>query len=108
MTAGNVLQGLHASNEDGKIVLDLSFAHPVSNPPSAFTMTRPTRLVLDFLQTRSLVSSSPQTFKLPPLEAVSAQQGQGKTRLIIQLSEAAHYSTQLLDRHVLVTLQPAR
>lgn len=107
-TEGNVLQGLHARNEDGKIVLDLSFAHPVSNPPRAFTMTRPTRLVLDFPKTRSLVSSSAQTFKLAPLEAVSAQEGQGKTRLIIQLSETTHYSTQLLDKQVLVTLQPAQ
>ena len=105
---GNVLQGLHARNEDGKIVLDFSFAQPVLSPPTAFTMTRPTRLVLDFPKTRSLVSSSAQTFRLAPLESVSAQEGQGKTRLIIQLSETTHYSTQLLDKQVLVTLQPAQ
>ncbi|MGA8009411.1 MAG: type II secretion system secretin GspD [Thiomonas sp.] len=102
----NALQGVQANQEDGKIVVQLSFAHPVTGPPTAFTLNDPIRLVLDFAATRSLLARKQQQFDLRPVQSVSAQAGQGKTRVIIQLSQTTHYSTQLQGKQVLVTLQP--
>lgn len=104
--AANVLQGLHARAEGDATVVRLTFARPLAALPKAFTLDDPIRLVLDFPTIRSQLATEPQQFDMGTLQSVGAQQGEGKTRVVFNLSRTTRYTTRLQGSDVLVTLQP--
>jgi len=106
--AENVLQSLQAQQQDGATVVELGFAQPPTAPPTAFTLTDPIRLVLDFAGVRSQLSSQQQNLHLGPLQSASVLDAQGKTRVILNLGQTTHYATVLHGRQVRITLTPQR
>ena len=106
--AANAPQSLQAHQKASATVVDLGFAQPLSAPPTAFTMSDPIRLVLDFPGAHSQLSSKTQSFQLGPLQSASVLDGQGKTRVIFNLSQTTRYVTELQGKHLRVTLTPQR
>jgi general secretion pathway protein D len=107
-SGANALQSLQAHQKASATVVDLGFAQPLSAPPTAFTMSDPIRLVLDFPGAHSQLSSKTQSFQLGPLQSASVLDGQGKTRVIFNLSQTTRYVTELQGKHLRVTLTPQR
>ncbi|WP_298289056.1 type II secretion system secretin GspD [Thiomonas sp.] len=101
-----VLQSLQALPRDGATVVELGFSRPLTAPPTAFTLTDPIRLVLDFAGVHSQLSSQPQSLDLGPLQSASVLGAQGKTRVILNLSQTTHYATEMRGRQVRITLTP--
>jgi len=102
------LQSLQAYQEAGATVVDLGFSQPLSAPPNAFTTSDPIRLVLDFPLAHSLLSGKTQSFRLGPLQSANVLDGQGKTRVIFNLSQTTRYVTELQGKHLRITLTPQR
>jgi len=101
---GNVLQSLHAKRQGQATVVELDFARPLEAAPSAFTLTDPIRLVLDFAHTASLLGSTTQNFALAPLQSATVVDDQGKTRVILTLEQTTHYTTEVQGGRLRVTL----
>ncbi len=102
----NALQSLQARQQGAATVVELGFAQPLAAPPSAFTMRDPIRLVLDFPRALSQLSSKTQNFQLGPLQSASVLDGQGKTRVILNLGQTTRYVTAVQGKQLIVTLTP--
>ena len=104
----NALQSLQAHQAADATVVELGFSQPLTAPPTAFTMSDPIRLVLDFPGAHSQLSSKSQRFQLGPLQSASVLDGQGKTRVIFNLGQTTRYATEMQGKHLRVTLTPQR
>ncbi|MDD4885691.1 MAG: type II secretion system secretin GspD [Thiomonas sp.] len=104
----NALQSLQAHQTADATVVELGFAQPLAAPPTAFTMSDPIRLVLDFPGAHSQLSSKSQSFQLGPLQSASVLDGQGKTRVIFNLDQTTRYATEVQGKQLRVTLTPQR
>ncbi|MEW6558896.1 MAG: type II secretion system secretin GspD [Pseudomonadota bacterium] len=104
--ASNALQSLQARAQNGATEVDIGFAQPLAAPPTAFTLSDPIRLVLDFQGAHSLLSSKAQSFDLGPLQSAMVMDGQGKTRVILNLGQTTRYATEVRGRQLRVTLTP--
>ncbi len=104
--AANVLQSLQAQSQADATVVELGFAQPLAAPPAAFTLSDPIRLVLDFQGAHSELSSKTQSFQLGPLQSASVVDGQGKTRVIFNLTQTTRYATEVQGKQLRVILTP--
>ncbi|WP_245800442.1 type II secretion system secretin GspD [Thiomonas intermedia] len=105
-TAANALQSLQAQAQAGATEVEIGFSQPLAAPPTAFTLSDPIRLILDFQGAQSQLSSKTQSFDLGPLQSASVMDGQGKTRVILNLSQTTRYVTEVRGTHLRVTLTP--
>ena len=105
-TAANALQSLQAQAQAGATEVEIGFSQPLAAPPTAFTLSDPIRLILDFQGAQSQLSSKTQSFDLGPLQSASVMDGQGKTRVILNLSQTTHYVTEVRGKQLRVTLTP--
>jgi general secretion pathway protein D len=104
--AANALQSLQAQSKADATVVELGFSQPLAAPPTAFTLSDPIRLVLDFQGTHSQLSSKTQSFQLGPLQSASVVDGQGKTRVIFNLTQTTRYATEVQGKQLRVILTP--
>jgi general secretion pathway protein D len=104
--AANALQSLQAQSKADATVVELGFSQPLAAPPTAFTLSDPIRLVLDFQGAHSQLSSKSQSFQLGPLQSASVVDGQGKTRVIFNLTQTTRYATEVQGKQLRVILTP--
>ena len=104
--AANALQSLQARSQADATVVELGFSQPLAAPPTAFTMSDPIRLVLDFQGAHSQLSSKSQSFHLGPLQSASVVDDQGKTRVIFNLTQTTRYVTEVQGKQLRVILTP--
>ncbi|WP_288092976.1 type II secretion system secretin GspD [Thiomonas sp.] len=104
--AANALQSLQARSQADATVVELGFSQPLAAPPTAFTMSDPIRLVLDFQGAHSQLSSKSQSFDLGPLQSASVVDDQGKTRVIFNLTQTTRYLTEVQGKQLRVILTP--
>ena len=104
--AANALQSLQAQSKADATVVELGFSQPLAAPPTAFTLSDPIRLVLDFKGAHSQLSSKSQSFQLGPLQSASVVDGQGKTRVIFNLTQTTRYATEVQGKQLRVILTP--
>lgn len=104
--AANALQSLQAQSKADATVVELGFSQPLAAPPTAFTLSDPIRLVLDFQGAHSQLSSKTQSFQLGPLQSASVVDGQGKTRVIFNLTQTTRYATEVQGKQLRVILTP--
>ena len=107
-SGANALRSLQAHQNADATVVELDFTQALAAPPTAFTMSDPIRLVLDFPGAHSQLSSKSQSFQLGPLQSASVLDGQGKTRVIFNLGQTTRYATDVQGNRVRVTLTPQR
>lgn len=106
VASGNTLQYVSATQTDHGALVEISFQHPVAAKPSSFVMDNPARVVLDFDGADTPSRNMVQTFDAGPLQAAQVTQGQGKARVVLDLTGAVSYTTELHGNKVLVTLTP--
>ncbi|MGE0106824.1 MAG: AMIN domain-containing protein, partial [Thiomonas sp.] len=97
---------LQAQSKADATVVELGFSQPLAAPPTAFTLSDPIRLVLDFQGAHSQLSSKIQSFDLGPLQSASVVDDQGKTRVIFNLTQTTRYVTEVLGKQLRVILTP--
>ncbi|WP_449369685.1 type II secretion system secretin GspD [Thiomonas sp.] len=102
----NTLQSLQAHRQADATVVELGFSQPLTAPPTAFTLSDPIRLVLDFQDAHSLLGSKSQHFDLGPLRSADVIDGQGKSRVILNLNQTTRYATEVQGRRLRVILTP--
>ena len=104
--AANALQSLQAQSKADATVVELGFSQPLAAPPTAFTLSDPIRLVLDFQGAHSQLSSKTQSFHLGPLQSASVVDDQDKTRVIFNLTQTTRYVTEVQGKQLRVILTP--
>jgi type IV pilus assembly protein PilQ len=80
-----------------------------STPPEplSFTIDNPARISFDLAGTSNALAQRRQDIGIGPLRAVTSAEAQGRTRVVLNLSEVTPYETRIDGNTIVVTLQPA-
>jgi len=102
--AANTLQSVSASPlPGGKVQLTLSFSGPAV-APQAFSTNTPPRIAMDFADTRNGLAQRSYDLGQGTAQSVSAVEANGRTRVVVNLSQPSPYVTSVQGNQLLVTI----
>jgi len=102
--AANTLQSVSAAPlPGGKVQLTLSFSGPAV-APQAFSTNTPPRIAMDFADTSNGLAQRSYTLGQGTAQSVSAVEANGRTRVVVNLSQASPYVTSVQGNQLLVTI----
>ena len=85
--------------------LNIDFANSAVTP-TAYELASPTRLVLDFPNVNNQIASRMQTYNQGYVKNITTLTNDSMTRMIIELSNQATYSTRVVNNRLVVSMQP--
>jgi type IV pilus assembly protein PilQ len=102
--AANTLQSVSASPlPGGKVQLTLSFSGPAV-APQAFSTNTPPRIAMDFADTSNGMAQRSYSIGQGTAQSVSAVEANGRTRVVVDLSQPSPYVTSVQGNQLLVTI----
>lgn len=105
-SANNNLETLDYSTlEGGKLLIKVGLKQALKSSPAGFTINNPPRVVLDFPSTGNHLGKNTINVNQGALQSVNIVQAGERTRLVMNLSQAAQYTTQIVGNTLLITLQ---
>ncbi|MER3546422.1 MAG: type IV pilus secretin PilQ [Rhodanobacteraceae bacterium] len=102
--AANTLQDIASTPlAGGKVQLTLKFAQPVT-APRTFSTDTPPRIALDFADTHNGLAQRSIPVNSGSASAVSAVEANGRTRVVVDLTQPSAYITRVSGDDVIVTI----
>ncbi len=102
--AASTLQGISSSPlPGGKVQLILTFSGPAPTPQS-FSTNTPPRIAIDFADTSNGLAKRAYALGQGTAKTVSAVEAGGRTRVVVDLSQASPYVTDVEGNRVVVTI----
>ncbi|QHS10783.1 type IV pilus secretin family protein [Sinimarinibacterium sp. NLF-5-8] len=93
---------------NNRVLMTLILSGPAPQP-SAFSVDKPARLSLDLPDTRTALPERYKRLNIGNVRGLANAQAQGRTRVVVELGEAAPYSMEVAGNRILVRLEsPAR
>ncbi|HSR01267.1 MAG TPA: AMIN domain-containing protein, partial [Methylophilaceae bacterium] len=91
----------------GRVSIRVKTTQPLSNPPAGFTLNNPARIALDFPGTGNGLNKNNVKTEQGVLKSVTLAQAKDRTRMVLNLSKAVGYNTEVNGNDVLIVLQGA-
>ena len=105
--SGNTLQSIDIAGLPGnKAQITLTLSKPAPAPLS-FTIDNPARIALDFPDTSNGLAQRSQDIGIGVAESLTAVEAQGRTRVVINLSDMVPYEAHADGNKIIVTVQNA-
>ena len=102
--AANTLQNVSATPlPGGKVQVTLTFSGPAATP-QAFSTNTPPRIALDFADTSNGLAQRNYPVNQGTAQGVSAVEANGRTRVVVALTQASPYVTNVEGNQVVVTI----
>ena len=102
--AANTLQNVSATPlPGGKVQVTLTFSGPAATP-QAFSTNTPPRIALDFADTSNGLAQRNYPVNQGTAQGVSAVEANGRTRVVVALTQASPYVTNVEGNQVIVTI----
>ncbi len=100
----NSLEDINVSSlPDNRVQIELVLSKPTSEPFS-FTIDDPSRIALDFPNTRNNVKKKKKKINAGVVHYAQVVESKGRTRVVINLSEMVPYETSVRDNRAYITL----
>ena len=96
-----------AGQQSGQVIVKITLAQPLANPPAGFSINNPPRIALDFPNTVNALGRNSQEVREGDLRSLNVVQVGERTRLVLNLSRALGFETKVEGKDLLVTLQGA-
>ncbi len=104
----NSIESVNVSPQPGgRVLVRVTMKQPPSNPPAGFSVANPPRIALDFPGTSNALGRNVQEVSEGDLRRINVVQAGDRTRMVLELSRAVRYDTQIEGRTVLITLAAA-
>lgn len=103
--AQNAIQSLTGGVQGGVEVIRINTAQPLSAVPTGFTIQAPARIALDFPGVANAIGRSTVEINEGNLRSANVVQAGDRTRVVINLKQAASYETKIEGNSLLVVLQ---
>ena len=102
--AANTLQNVSATPlPGGKVQVTLTFSGPAATP-QAFSTNTPPRIALDFADTSNGLAQRNYPVNQGTAQGVSAVEANGRTRVVVALTQASPYVTNVEGNQVVMTI----
>lgn len=104
--AANTIRNISVTTPSAVLTeLHIDFANSAVTP-TAYELASPTRLVLDFPNVNNQISSRMQTYNQGYVKNITTLTNDSMTRMIIELSNQATFSTRVINNRLVVSMQP--
>lgn len=108
LAQANTIEAINVSPQTGgKVIVRVTLKHAPASPPASFTINNPPRIAFDFPNTGSALGRATQDVSEGDLRSINVVQAGERTRLVLNLSRASGYDTQIEGRALLITLHGA-
>lgn len=94
-----------ASQQGGQVIVKVTLAQPLANPPAGFAINNPPRIALDFPNTVNGLGRNSQDVREGELRSMNVVQVGDRTRLVMNLGKALGFDTKVSGKELLITLQ---
>ncbi|GBL45341.1 type IV pilus biogenesis protein PilQ [Sulfuriferula multivorans] len=102
----NSVQSLDYSTlEDGKLLIKVGLKQPLKASPAGFAINNPPRVVLDLAGASNGLGKNTVNVGQGALRDINIVQAGDRTRLVLNLSKAAQYTTRMEGNDLFITLQ---
>jgi type IV pilus assembly protein PilQ len=103
----NSLQSVEYSGLPGnKVLVTLTLSKPAPQPLT-FTIDNPARIALDFPNTSNALAQRNQDIGIGMAQSLTSVEAQGRTRVVVNLTEMVPYEAHTEGNRVLLTIQSA-
>ncbi|MGY4830745.1 type IV pilus secretin PilQ [Sphaerotilaceae bacterium SBD11-9] len=103
--AQNAIQSINSSQQAGSEVVRIELSEPLAAVPSGFTVQTPPRIALDLPNVGNAMGRSNIEINQGNLRSVNVAQAGDRTRLVLNLKQAANYRAQLQGKVLLVVME---
>lgn len=104
--AQNAIQSVTGSVQSGAEVVRIDFEQPLAAVPQGFTVQSPARIALDFPGMSSSIGRSAIEMNQGNVRSANVVQAGDRTRLVLNLKQAAAYRAEVQGKSLLVVLDP--
>lgn len=105
--AQNAIENVTGFVQSGSEVVRIELSEPLTAVPTGFVVQSPPRIALDLPGVGSKVSRQLQEFNRGNLRSAQVVQGNGRSRVVINLKQSTTYRADISGNSLLVTLNPA-
>jgi type IV pilus assembly protein PilQ len=102
--AQNAIQSINSSQQAGSEVVRIELTEPLAAVPAGFSVQAPPRIALDLPGIGNAMGRSTVEINQGNLRSVNVAQSGERTRLVLNLKQAANYRTQLQGKVLLVVM----
>jgi type IV pilus assembly protein PilQ len=102
--AQNAIQSINSSQQAGSEVVRVELAQPLPALPNGFSVQTPPRVAIDLPGVTNAMGKSSVDINQGNLRSVNVAQSGERTRLVLNLKQAANYQLQLQGKVLLVVL----
>ncbi|MHB1247390.1 MAG: type IV pilus secretin PilQ [Sulfuriferula sp.] len=95
----------YSTLEGGKLLIKVGMKRPLEGSPAGFAINSPPRVVLDLIGATNGLGKNTVKVDQGTLQSVNVVQAGDRTRLVLNLSKAAQYTTRIDGSDLLITLQ---
>ena len=88
-----------------KLSIKVTLTQPIQNPPAGFTLTNPSRIALDFPGVSNGLQKNSLSVDQGVLRSLGLAEAKGRTRMVLNLSRPAAYTSNVQGREVSIELQ---
>lgn len=103
--AQNAIQSINSAQQAGSEVVRIELSEPLTAVPSGFTVQTPPRIALDLPNVGNALGRSNIEINQGNLRSVNVAQAGDRTRLVLNLRQAANYRAQLQGKVLLVIME---
>ncbi|MEO8409137.1 MAG: AMIN domain-containing protein, partial [Propionivibrio sp.] len=105
--ADNSIESMTAVQQSGVLNVKMTFKEPLTALPSGFSIAKPARISLDFMNTVNGLSTHSQVFNEGDLKSANIVEAEGRTRVVLNLNQAMTYESTLVGNSLLLSLVPS-
>ncbi|MBL0728084.1 type IV pilus secretin PilQ [Piscinibacter sp. HJYY11] len=103
--AQNAIQSINSAQQAGSEIVRIELSEPLTAVPSGFTVQTPPRIALDLPNVGNALGRSNIEINQGNLRSVNVAQAGDRTRLVLNLKQAANYRAQLQGKVLLVVME---
>ncbi len=107
MAAPNAIQSINTSQQGGTDIVRIELSEPLASVPAGFAIQAPARVAIDLPDVGNAMGKSTVDVNQGNVRSVNVAQAGDRTRLVLNLKQAANYKAQLQGKVLLVVLEGA-
>ena len=102
----NSIESIAVVQQGGALNVRMTFKDALSEVPPSFSVAKPARIAFDLVNTTNGWGKNSQTYNEGDLRSINIAQVDGKTRVVLNLSQMATYESRLEGNNLILTLTP--
>ncbi len=106
-TGQNSIEAMTVAQQGSVVNVKMTFKEPLSELPSGFSVAKPARIALDFPNVANGLRASSQVYNEGALKSANIIQADGRTRVVLNLTQAMTYETAIDGNALVLSLTPS-